>query len=45
MGDNATINGTLYRAVESYLLKEEGLEWDASQWRVRYLGHIINLSI
>ena len=31
MGNNATTNDTLCRAVKSYLLKEEGLEWDASQ--------------
>jgi hypothetical protein len=29
MSNNTTINDILYRAVESYLLKEEGLEWDA----------------
>jgi len=29
MGNNATTNGILYWAIKLYLLKEEGLEWDA----------------
>ena len=45
MGDNASSNDTLCRAIEAYLYEKESLEWDASQWRVRCLGHILNLSV
>jgi len=45
VGDNASTNDTLCRAIEAYYLKNEGLCWDASQWQVRCLGHIINLSV
>jgi hypothetical protein len=44
MGDNASSNDTLCRQIEEYF-QGEGLNWDASQWRVRCLGHIINLSV
>jgi hypothetical protein len=45
MGDNASTNNTLYREVQEYLLNEEGLTWDSLMWRIRYIGHIINLAI
>jgi hypothetical protein len=45
IGDNATTNDTLCREIEDYLLEEEGLSWDAEQWRCRCLGHIINLAV
>jgi len=27
------------------LLEEEDIKWDASRWRVRCTGHIINLAV
>jgi hypothetical protein len=45
VSDNASTNDTLCRAVEAYLLESEGLKWNASQWRIRCLGHILNLSV
>jgi hypothetical protein len=45
VANNSSINDTLYRAIEAYLLKEELLEWDSTHWRVRCIGHIINLAI
>ena len=29
--DNASINDTLYRTIEDYLLEEENIMWDADQ--------------
>jgi len=45
IGDNSSTNDTLSQAIEAYLLEEEGLEWDALHWRVRCMGHIINLAV
>lgn len=45
VSDNASTNDTLCRTVESYLFKETGLTWDASKWRIRCTGHIINLAV
>ena len=44
MGDNASNNNTLCRAISTHL-KEEGITWDAKQERLRCLGHIINLVV
>ena len=44
MGDNASNNNTLCRGMSKYL-KDEGLEWDPKQERLRCLGHIINLIV
>ena len=45
VGDNASTNDTLCAAAEEYLLKEEEIEWDATHWRIRCTGHIINLAV
>jgi len=45
VGDNSSTNDTLCRAIETYLKREEDLQWSATQWRVRCIGHIINLAV
>jgi hypothetical protein len=45
VSDNASPNDTLCQEIESHLFKEESLEWDASRWRIRCFGHIINLAV
>ena len=45
VSDNSSTNDTLCRAIEAYLLEKEDIKWDATQWRLRCLGHIINLAI
>jgi len=45
VGDNASTNDTLCAAVEAYLREEEEIEWDATHWRIRCTGHIINLAV
>ena len=45
MGDNSGTNDTLCQEIETYLFTEEGIMWDASQRRLRCLGHIINLAV
>ena len=45
IGDNSTTNDTHSRAIESYLLEEEDMKWEATRWRTRCLGHIINLAV
>ena len=46
VGDNSGTNDTLCRAIEAYLRREEeDLQWSATQWRVRCMGHIINLAV
>jgi hypothetical protein len=45
VGDNSGTNDTLCQEIETYLLTEESITWDASQRRLRCLGHIINLAV
>ena len=45
VADNSGTNDTLCREIEAHLLNEESLVWEASQWRLRCLGHIINLAV
>lgn len=44
-GDNATSNNTCLEVMESRLLAEHGVQFNAKQRRVRCIGHIINLSL
>ena len=44
MGDNATNNDTMIQFIANELTKE-GIEYDPMLHRLRYNGHIINLSI
>ncbi len=45
IGDNSGTNDTLSRAIQRYLVEEEGIKWEATRWRTRCLGHIINLAV
>jgi hypothetical protein len=45
VGDNSSTNDTLCREIEDHLLEEEDISWDASYWRARCMGHIINLAV
>ena len=45
VGDNASTNNTLCHMIEAHLLEEEDIEWDASHWQMRCIGHIINLAV
>jgi len=44
-GDNATSNNTCLEVMESRLLSEHQVQFNAKQRRVRCVGHIINLSL
>jgi hypothetical protein len=45
VGNNSGTNDTLCREIETYLFTEEDITWNVSQWRLRCLGHIINLAV
>jgi hypothetical protein len=45
VGDNASTNNILYQLVQRELKDTLGLNWKADYWRIRYLGHIINLIV
>ena len=45
VADNASPNNTLCQAIEAYMLVKEDRLWDATHWRVRCSGHIINLAV
>src|SRR5204862_216151 len=44
IGDNISSNDKLCRLLSTYLLDNEGIEWDASHYRLRCYGHILNLA-
>jgi hypothetical protein len=43
--DNAPPNNVLCRRIESHWDQELDLAWDANHWRIRCIGHIINLIV
>jgi nitric oxide reductase activation protein len=45
IADNASPNNVLCRLIENYWKEELGLIWKAAEWRIRYIGHIINLVV
>jgi hypothetical protein len=45
VSNNSGTNDTLCQAIEAYLLEEEDLKWDSAKWRLRCMGHIINLAV
>lgn len=45
VSDNASTNDTLCRAIRGHLEKVENIVWDDSLWRLRCIGHIINLAV
>ena len=44
IGDNISSNDKLCRLLSTYLLDNEEIEWDASHYRLRCNGHILNLA-
>jgi hypothetical protein len=45
IADNATPNNVLCRTIEAHMRDKEGKEWVANDWRIRCIGHIINLVV
>jgi hypothetical protein len=45
ISDNASSNNVLCRFIQAYLLESCNREWDAEEWRIRCIGHIINLVV
>jgi hypothetical protein len=45
IADNAPPNNVLCRTIEKHMWEEHERDWKANDWRIRYIGHIINLVI
>jgi hypothetical protein len=45
VADNAFTNDVFYRLLKRYMKNEMSLTWKANHWRIRCMGHIINLTI
>jgi len=45
IADNASPNNVLCRTIEKHMWEEHERDWKANDWRIRYIGHIINLVI
>lgn len=45
VGDNATTNDTLCRAVSRYMKESENLDWKPDHKRISCIGHVINLAV
>ena len=45
VANNSSTNDTLCQEIEAHLLQVEDLVWESLHWRLRCLGHIINLAI
>ena len=45
IADNASTNDTLCGFIESHWYTKLDLEWKALHWRIRCIGHIINLAV
>jgi hypothetical protein len=45
VADNSGTNDTLCQEIEDHLLRTDNLVWESSLWRLRCLGHIINLAV
>jgi hypothetical protein len=45
VGNNASTNNILCRLVQKKLKDTLDLNWEADHWRIRCLGHIINLVV
>ena len=43
--DNAPPNNVLCRLIQAHFSTELGLDWAANDWRIRCIGHIINLVV
>ena len=45
VGDNSGTNDTLCQAISHFLSSEKRIDWNATQQRIRCLGHIFNLVV
>jgi hypothetical protein len=45
IADNAALNNVLCRTIEAHYKDKEGKEWLVNDWRIRCIGHIINLVV
>jgi len=45
VSDNASSNDVLCRIISNHLKEQEDIQWDNSLWRLRCIGHIINLAV
>jgi hypothetical protein len=45
IADNASSNNVLCRYIQAFLAESYDKEWDAEEWRIRCIGHIINLVV
>jgi hypothetical protein len=45
VADNASSNNVLCRTIETYMEEEADQDWSACNWRIRCIGHIINLVV
>jgi hypothetical protein len=45
IADNAPPNNVLCRTIETHLDIEYKIKWKADHWRIRCIGHIINLAV
>jgi hypothetical protein len=45
IADNAPTNDVLCRVLERHMKNEISLTWKANHWRIRCIGHIINLTV
>jgi hypothetical protein len=45
IGDNAKTNDTLCKAIEEYWEEKLDMTWKVEDWRIRCMGHIINLIV
>jgi hypothetical protein len=45
IADNAAPNNVLCRTIEKYMWEEHERDWKANDWRIRCIGHIINLVV
>ena len=45
IADNAAPNNVLCRTIETYMEEKADRDWSARNWRIRCIGHIINLVV
>jgi hypothetical protein len=45
IGDNSTTNDVLCRTMSTWLLDEHEINWDPNHYRLRCLGHMVNLIV
>ena len=45
IANNASLNNVLYRIIEKHIEEAYDKEWLVDEWRIWYIGHIINLVV